>query len=138
MPPNKTYDATRRRVFYDDCLARVSALPGVRSAAITHSLPIDGSQWDPFILAADKPVPQPGDLPNTEFTPVSANYFEAMGIRLLRGRVVHFHRYSESRHRDRHQRDAGPSHLAGRRPYRQTIEMGQAGRCIRPGAKWSA
>jgi putative ABC transport system permease protein len=86
MPQNINYDAARLRVFFDECLARVSALPGVESAAITHALPIDGSQWQPFIHAADKPVPQPAEFPITEFTPISANYFEAMGIRLLRGR----------------------------------------------------
>jgi putative ABC transport system permease protein len=86
MPPNVNYDAARLRVFFDECLSRVSALPGVESAAITHALPIDGSQWNTLVHAADKPAPQPGEFPNTEFTPISANYFEAMGIRLLRGR----------------------------------------------------
>jgi hypothetical protein len=84
--PKKAYDYTRRQVFHDECLTRVSALPGIRSAAITYALPIDGSQWNTLVHAADKPVPQPGQFPNTEFTPISANYFEAMGIRLLRGR----------------------------------------------------
>jgi putative ABC transport system permease protein len=86
MPPNSDYDAARLRVFFDECLARVSALPGIESAAITHALPIDGSQWNTIVHAADKPVPQPGEFPNTEFTPISSNYFEAMGIRLLQGR----------------------------------------------------
>jgi putative ABC transport system permease protein len=86
MPPDSDYDVARLRVFLDECLARVSALPGVESAAITHALPIDGSQWNTLIHAADKPVPQPGQFPNTEFTPISANYFEAMGIRLSQGR----------------------------------------------------
>ncbi|MCI0388409.1 MAG: ABC transporter permease [Acidobacteria bacterium] len=86
MPPNSAYDEPRRRVFYDECLTRVSALPGVRSAAITHALPIDGSQWNTGFYAADKPVPQRTQFPNTEFTPISANYFEAMGISLIQGR----------------------------------------------------
>jgi putative ABC transport system permease protein len=86
QPPDSDYDAARLRVFFDECLARVSALPGVESAATTHALPIDGSQWNTLVHAADKPVPQPGQFPNTEFTPISANYFEAMGIRLSQGR----------------------------------------------------
>ncbi len=86
-PPNSNYDDARRRAFFDECLTRVSALPGVRSAAITHALPIGGAiQWNTGFYAADKPVPQRRQFPNTEFTPVSANYFEAMGIRLMRGR----------------------------------------------------
>jgi len=86
MTPGNIYDDARRRVFFDECLARVSALPGVRSAAITHALPIDGSQWNTAFYAADKPIPQRTQFPNTEFTAISANYFEALGIRLLRGR----------------------------------------------------
>jgi putative ABC transport system permease protein len=87
MPPNDAYDNARRRGFFDECLTRVSALPGVRSAAITHALPIGGGQqWGTYFYAADKPIPQRGQFPDMEFTPISANYFEAMGIRLLRGR----------------------------------------------------
>jgi putative ABC transport system permease protein len=86
MASDSDYNAARLRILFNECLARVSALPGIESAAITHALPIDGSQWDTVVHAADKPVPQPGEFPGTEFTPVSANYFEAMNIRLLQGR----------------------------------------------------
>lgn len=65
-------------------LARVSALPGIRSAAITIALPIDGTQWNQGFSAVSKTGPQRGETANL---PVSANYFEVMGIRLLRGRV---------------------------------------------------
>jgi putative ABC transport system permease protein len=86
MLSNKSYEGPRRLAFYDECLARIGALPGVRAAAITPSLPIDGSWWDSLFIAADKPVPPRPDLPITAYTPASANYFEAMGIRLLKGR----------------------------------------------------
>src|SRR5262245_985003 len=82
----QTYAAPRRLAFYDECVARISAQPGVRAAALTLSLPIDGSYWNSVFIAADKPVPPRPDLPNSAFAPVSANYFEAMGIRLLKGR----------------------------------------------------
>jgi putative ABC transport system permease protein len=84
--PGEAYPAPRRLAFYDDCLARVGALPGVRSAALTHSLPIDGVQWGSVFITADKPAPPRADLPNSAFIPVSVNYFEAMGIRLVKGR----------------------------------------------------
>ena len=82
----EAYNEPRRMAFYDECLAQVSALPGVRAAALTLSLPIDGSFWNSVFIAADKPVPPRPNLPNSAYTPVSANYFEAMGIRLLKGR----------------------------------------------------
>lgn len=80
------YTPQASRVFYDECLARVRAVPGVRSTALTHSLPIDGTNWGSVFIAADKPVPSHGGLPLSGYLRVSANYFETMGIRLLRGR----------------------------------------------------
>jgi len=69
----------------------VQAVPGVLSAALTSSLPIDGSQWNSVFVAADKPVPPRSQIPSAAFTPVSAGFFDAMGIRLLRG-----HAFTES------------------------------------------
>jgi putative ABC transport system permease protein len=85
--PAGNYDNQRQLVFYDECLARVSAVPGVRSAALTMSLPIDGSQWDTGFQVDGKPAPPPGQQLIAAYTPVSANYFETLGIRLVRGRV---------------------------------------------------
>ena len=82
--PENAYDGARRRAFLDECLARVSAMPGIRSAAITFALPIDGSQWNLGFSAVSKTGVQFGDAANS---PVSADYFAVMGIRLLRGRV---------------------------------------------------
>jgi predicted permease len=80
------YNPQTLRVFYDECLARVSAVPGVRSAALTRSFPINGSNWGGVFITADKPVPSRADLPEADFIRVSPEYFETMGIRLLRGR----------------------------------------------------
>jgi putative ABC transport system permease protein len=80
------YSDQQKRVFHDECLARVQALPGVRSAALTHSLPIDGSNWSGGFTAADLPVPSRANLPESDRLRVSPNYFEAMGIRIMRGR----------------------------------------------------
>jgi putative ABC transport system permease protein len=80
------YNPQASRVFADECLARVRALPGVRSAALTHSLPIDGSNWGGVFTVADKPAPTRADLPESDRLRVSPNYFETMGIQLLRGR----------------------------------------------------
>jgi putative ABC transport system permease protein len=82
--PEKAYDNARRRAYHDECLVRVSALPGIRSAEIALALPIDGTQWNQAFSATSKTGVQQGETANL---PVSANYFEVMGIRLLRGRV---------------------------------------------------
>ena len=80
------YDPIKRRLFYEECVTRIRALPGVRSAALAHSFPIRGASWGGHFIAADKPVPARGYLPHSDNIPVSPNYFETMGLRLLRGR----------------------------------------------------
>ena len=79
-------DATRVP-FYRELLERVQAVPGVTRAALTYSLPIDGSQWNSIFIVADKPVPERANLPNAAFNPVTDGIFDTMGIRLLRGRL---------------------------------------------------
>src|SRR5919197_1166027 len=49
------YNPQTGRIFYDECLARVRAVPGVQSAALSQSLPIEGSYWDTLFTVADKP-----------------------------------------------------------------------------------
>jgi putative ABC transport system permease protein len=82
----QAYTAERQQVFYRECLERVSALPGVRAATLTLSTPMDVSNWNSVFIVADKPAPPRAELPAAAFTPVSANYFEAMGIQLIKGR----------------------------------------------------
>ncbi len=81
------WDDARRVAFYGDLLGRVRAIPGVAGAALTDSLPISGSNWNSIFIAEGKPVPARPDLPASAFTPVSDGYFEAMGMRLVRGRL---------------------------------------------------
>ena len=81
------YNPRTGRIFYDECLTRVEAVPGVRSAALAQSLPIEGSYWGSVFIASDKPVPSRANLPESDYLRVSHNYFETMGIRSLQGRL---------------------------------------------------
>ncbi len=47
----------RRQAFYPEFLQRIRTIPGVTNAALTMSLPIDGSQWNSIFIVADKPAP---------------------------------------------------------------------------------
>jgi putative ABC transport system permease protein len=80
------YNPDTARIFYDEALTRVSAVPGVRAAAWSQSVPIRGSNWSSVFTVADKPAPTRADLPQSDYLSVSANYFETMGIRLMQGR----------------------------------------------------
>jgi putative ABC transport system permease protein len=82
------WNEDRMAVFADDLLPRIRAVPGVESAALTLSLPIEGSQWGSVFVVGDKPVPPRAELPSAAFTPVSAGYFETMQMKLVSGRFL--------------------------------------------------
>ena len=84
-------DDAKRAAFLDEALRRVQAVPAVTHAALADSLPIDGSNWNSIFVVRDKPVPPRALLPSAAFTPVSAGFFETMGIRLVSGRFFDAH-----------------------------------------------
>jgi putative ABC transport system permease protein len=76
------YDETRGREFYDNLLARVRTVPGVRAAALADHLPLGQ-----IMRMAGVVVPGAGTEPiGIELAIVTPGYFEAMGIPLVRGR----------------------------------------------------
>jgi putative ABC transport system permease protein len=65
---------------------RVTALPGVVSAAVSCCMPLEGGFGLPFIVVG-RPLPK-GDSSHggSAYTPVSAGFFETFQIPLLKGR----------------------------------------------------
>ncbi|HZR09615.1 MAG TPA: ABC transporter permease [Myxococcales bacterium] len=85
--PLARYPAERIASFAPQLLQRVSALPSVRSAALTTSVPLDprGRSDFGFSLEGGDPFP-PGQAPKTEILWATPGYLETMGIPLRRGR----------------------------------------------------
>ena len=81
------YNATKLESFRRDVLTNVKAIPGVESAALTLSLPIEGSQWGSIFIVGDQPVPSRAQIPHADFNPISPEYIKTMRIPLLQGRV---------------------------------------------------
>ncbi|HEX4771176.1 MAG TPA: ABC transporter permease [Bryobacteraceae bacterium] len=92
LPEVRYPDAPSRARFFDQILARVSTLPGIRSAAIVQGLPLTGESmingielegsgnvW--FTPSSNAPI-----LVNVRF--VSPEYFQTVGIPLLKGRGI--------------------------------------------------
>jgi predicted permease len=86
LPPVRYQDANNNRTFYRDLLAKLRALPGVRTAGATDLMPLSGgdNEW-PFYLEG-RPKPQMQNMPQTMFYITTPGYLGAMGISLLRGR----------------------------------------------------
>lgn len=81
------YDAPRAKVFQDDLIDRVRALPGVESAAYAQVVPLDYGTYDSSEIAVDGHQPPLGeDQAPVEFNRVSPAYFRTIGIPLISGR----------------------------------------------------
>jgi predicted permease len=86
--PEAAPDRPRRLALTDSILARTRAIPGVVAAGAGYSLPIDGSNWNSVFWPQDKPVPPTHDgLPTAAMVPITAGYFEALGTRVVKGRL---------------------------------------------------
>nr|MBA3641358.1 ABC transporter permease [Acidobacteriota bacterium] len=86
-PPRTSYDTmAKHRAFYDLVLEKARALPGVQKAALASVLPLSGDSDTNFIIEG-RPAPQtPSERAVTWYRLVSAGYFDAMGMKLQRGR----------------------------------------------------
>jgi putative ABC transport system permease protein len=86
LPRAKYGDEQKVRTFYQELLARLSALPGVESAGAITSLPLSGADQETSFLIAGQPLPEPRDRPRTHPRTISPDYLRAMGIAVTRGR----------------------------------------------------
>ena len=77
----------RVEAFYADAAERLAHLPGVEAAAATNNLAFDFNDSHNQFRLLDRPVPAPSEYPSASFRIVTRDYFRAMGIPLLQGRV---------------------------------------------------
>ena len=88
LPP-QTYppEGGSRQRFHDALLRTLRAHPGVLEAGFTTKLPLEGAVWADSLAAADSvEVSQDRLIANYRFT--SSGYWEAMGVRLIEGRLL--------------------------------------------------
>ncbi len=88
FPPRAVYDTPEKTIaLYDQVLERAAAIPGVRRAALASVLPLDDGDSDmSFAIEGRPPVARASDAPVTWYRVVSADYFDAIGMRVVRGR----------------------------------------------------
>ncbi len=81
--------AEQRVAFAQEVLEKLRSVPGVTAAGVTTSLPFLESSLStslPFTVEG-RPAPPPGQEPTIYWTVASREYFEAVGMRLQRGRM---------------------------------------------------
>lgn len=90
--PSAVYATDQQRAsFYRDLLDRVPQLPGVVSAGLTMTMPLQptGNHFWTMFVRGDRPIPPtPEGLPTVAFAYVTPGYFQALGIQLTRGRAM--------------------------------------------------
>ena len=79
--PNTKYDL-------DPLLRRIRQVPGVEYAAVASPLPLTLGGWEDIFVQPGEPKRTMADVSWSHFTAVSPEYFKAMGIPLLAGRLL--------------------------------------------------
>ena len=97
LPPKQYKDDQSVTAFYDVLLSKLQAQPGVRSAALVQTLPLRGGYFLSFDVRGRAPV-NPSQGPSATYRAVSADYFSALSVPLLRGRA-----FARADHRGSHQ-----------------------------------
>jgi predicted permease len=86
LPQSRYGSGDAQRAFTGECLRRVRALPGVLAAGATDQIPF-GDQHNDSVILAEGYEMKPGEsLISPNAVDVTPGYFEAMGVRLVRGR----------------------------------------------------
>jgi predicted permease len=82
LPPAR-YEAERVHPVVGEIVERARRLPGVRSATLASSLPLEGPQWTADFLVEGRP-----DEPGIDFARrlVTPGYFRTMGVPVVEGR----------------------------------------------------
>ena len=80
------YNAERARIFDDQLLERVRAVPGVESAAWTRVRPFSYRDYSSAPVSIDGYEPAPNERLAGSYSEVSEDYFKTLGIPLLAGR----------------------------------------------------
>ena len=87
LPPSRYPNEDQQVRFFAEALRRVRGLPGVVSASISNSVPFMGINDQGGLRVEGLPDPPPGEQRPVANRPhVSADYFDTMGIRLIKGR----------------------------------------------------
>jgi putative ABC transport system permease protein len=87
-----------RRAYNQELLARVQALPGVQSAALTSFVPLGGTTRRMPLQIEGRPPSEKGKEPIVEITLISPEYFQTMGLQMRAGRPFTVQDGAESPH----------------------------------------
>jgi predicted permease len=77
----------QRPAYYSEILRQIGELPDVVSVGGSHHLPLSGFNWTGRVQIERDPKPLTSNLPRVVWRVVLGDYFRAMGIPVIRGRL---------------------------------------------------
>jgi len=91
-PQARNYPTPPERLaFAERIAANISALPGVSSAGLATNMPLQHMSQDSAFTVEGRPPAHPAAVPITAHRVVTPAYLQALGVRLLRGRLLDEH-----------------------------------------------
>ena len=96
--PRKGYPEPHHIVdFFKKAQERIATIPGVQAVGAISYLPLTGLASRDGFKIPGQPAPKPGEEPGVEVRVVTPTYFQAMGIPLLKGRLLNERDVKETR-----------------------------------------
>jgi putative ABC transport system permease protein len=87
LPKSRYPDAATGRRFVETLQNQLRSLPGSQHVAVSQSLPMQSDRWLTFEIQG-RPTPKAGEEPASLMYSASPDYFAALAIKLLRGRLL--------------------------------------------------
>jgi predicted permease len=124
-PSGAVPDSLRYVQFYRPVLDRIRATPGVRSAGVISTLPIQDGATDRYFQIVGRPVEtSSGRRPDAQMRIVSPGYFRTLGIPVLAGRDVDERDVAASEHIVIVNDELVRQYFPGESPILKQIDMG--------------
>ena len=87
IPDTEVKDAERVVRMQEEILHKIEAIPGVSSAGLSMSIPMDGNEWGDPVLAKDRTY-SPSEVPLGRYRFVAPGYFKTLGTPLVAGHDI--------------------------------------------------
>ena len=87
LPASRYADASVRIQFVGRLLDDLRQLPGVTAVGVSDAVPMADNRQGTSFVRTDRSVPRPEDASPVNFAYVTDGFFEALGMRVLAGRV---------------------------------------------------
>jgi predicted permease len=124
VPDSRPKDPAQINAYYQQMIASIKAVPGVKDAAVSVGLPLEGSGFGmPFTIAGQPDFADPSQRPGAGFDMVSSDFFKTYGIPILHGRAFSEQDTAASVHVAMVNQNFADKYFAGKDPLQQRINV---------------